>query len=658
MKYRLLILLLLLSLYSITGRASHIVGGEVTYKYLGDSLDAFGSHIMYQKYEVNVIIYEDCQNGQPLAITEDNPAWIGVFTGLGAIFAMDTGDNLTGGGKGIPYSSSLPVPANFDNACVTKIPATCLLRKIFTKIYSLPYNTSGYVVAYQRCCRNNATINIVSPGNHGATYFCTIPPSPIHNTSAIFRNYPPQIICLNNPLFYDHSAFDADGDSLSYEFCAASLGADETDIKPPPSRPTLSPPVYYDSVQYFPPFTSKLPITAFPQIQIDPSSGIITGTPNRIGRYLVTVCCHEWRDGILINTMKREFQFVVTSCTKVVVADIPQYSTDPNTYIVNCENFTVHFENTSKGGFAYHWDFGVPGTLSDTSNLFDPTYTYPDTGTFSVSLRVNPSSTCSDSISRFTKIYPKFRANFTDTGTQCPGAPLQFIDLTSATLRPITYWKWNFGDGDSSFSENPVHTYSVSGLYNVSLISENIRSCVDTTIRELVIDKFRPFAGHDTFIVKGELIRFNATGGIKYAWSPATNLSDTTIYNPIGVFHDTGQFVYNLHVESPYGCIGDDTIKVQVLDHAAFFVPNAFSPNGDGLNDIFRPLAIGYRNLNYFRVFDRWGEQIYFTGTLESGWDGTYKGKPSQLGTYYWEISYTDRFGAKGFMKGDVVLVR
>jgi len=646
-------LLLSLSFYQASG--SHIVGGEVTYQYLYDSISA-QTNVTYYKYQVNVIIYEDCLNGQPLAIQQDNPAYFGVFYGTGQIFEMDTSENA--GDKAIPYASSIPVPANFANACVTKIPATCLLKKTFSKTYMLPASSSGYIVAYQRCCRNGATVNITDPANNGATYFCTIPPMPVTNTSAVFRNYPPQIICLNNPLFYDHSATDADGDSLSYEFCPACIGADQTDIKPPPSPPDQLPPLYYDSVTYNFGFSSKTPITSYPEIQIDPVTGLITGTPSRVGRYLVTVCCHEWRDGFLINTLKREFQFVVTPCTKVVVADIPQFSTDPNTYIVDCKDYTVNFQNTSTGGFSYHWNFGVHGTSQDTSAAFEPTFTYPDTGTFTVQLLVNPSSTCTDSISRLVKIYPKFRADFADSGALCPGSPIQFTDMSSSTLKPIIYWKWMFGDGDTSLLQNPQHAYQYPGIYNISLVSENNHSCIDTAISQLIVDHFIPFAGNDTSIVKGETILFNASGGSEFMWVPATNLSDSSVFDPVGYYPDTGHFTYYVYVRSAYGCTGMDSIKVDVVDQAAFVVPSAFTPNGDGKNDIFRPLAVGYRNLNYFRVFDRWGNEVYFSTTLEVGWDGTYRNKEADMGTYFWEISFTDRFGKKGFMKGDVVLIR
>ncbi len=633
-------LILLLSVFRAD--ASHIVGGESTYKFLGTQ-DVYGA--IYNVYLVNLTIYEDCYNGQPSAIAEDNPAFLACYDSTGAIVDIDTGVN---------YVSNVLVPTNFNNLCVSNPPTVCLLKKTFQKKYYLRPSTYGYTIAYQRCCRNAAIINIFDPGDIGATYFCKIPPTGLaaSNNSAVFKNYPPQIICINNPLIYDNSATDADGDSLSYEFSTSLKGASSFQIKPVPSAPP------YDGVAYIPPFTSKQPISGSPQIVIDPKTGMITGTPNRIGRFLVTVSCHEWRGGKMINTMTREFQFVVTDCSKSVIADIPQFSDAPNTYVVDCKDYTVHFVNSSVGGTTYHWDFGVPAIGTDTSNEFEPTYVYPDTGTFMVKLTVNPGSTCTDSIWRYVKVFPRFLSDFVDTGRQCTGQAIGFLDNTYSTFQPVSGWKWVFGDGDSSTLQNPIHVYANGGTYNVMMSSQNVMNCVDTTVKQVVVEEFRPFAGNDTIIVKGENIQFLASGGIQYAWSPGTYLNDTGIYNPFGTYPDTGTFYYSLRVASAYGCVGNDTIKVQVVGSPSFFVPTAFSPNGDGKNDFFRPTAIGFKELAYFRVYSRWGELVYSGGNFETGWDGTYKGKQCEIGTYYWEICFLDRFGKKGYSKGDVTLVR
>ena len=643
---KILVLLLLVPFAKVS--ATHIVGGEVTYKYMGE-LSANRS-----LYEITLIIYEDCKNGQADAIEADNPAFISIYSLKPPIsyppYILDTT---------LFFTSSVNVPANFTNACVSNIPDVCLLKKTFVRQYALPHDDSGYIIAYQRCCRNGQIANIVDPGNQGATYFSVIPPRRLanNNNSAVFTNFPPQIICVNNPLYYDNSATDPDGDSLTYEFCSASEGVfdfgGQTVVKP-----YAGPPPYPDAQYITPPYSAATPFTGAPSIQIDPHTGIITGTPNRIGRYLVTVCCHEWRNGVLINTTKREFQFVVTDCSKVVVASIPQYSTDVNTYIVECDSFTVNFVNTSKGGFAYHWDFGVPVITSDTSDDFQPSYTYTDTGVYTVKLVVNPGSTCPDSISRFVKVFPKFHAAFSDSGLQCPDLPIYFKDQSETTIKPITSWSWNLGDGTFTNVQDPVHTYSAGGTYNVTLISQNIKNCIDTFVSQVVIDNFKPNAGKDTIIVKGETIYFNATGGSSFLWSPATYLSNPNIPDPIGYYPDTGVINYTVTVKSASGCTGADTIKVWVVNQAAFFMPTAFTPNGDGLNDVFRPVVVGYKSIRSFRIYNRWGQVVYASDNITDGWDGTYNHKHADMGTYFWQINYTDRFGKESYLKGDLTLVR
>lgn len=644
---RLLIWLVALAFSPGVLRASHIVGGDFTYTYVGDTM--IGG-VLHQRYKVTLYIYQDCVTGVQDAINQDNPAYLTIYenTNPPVFFMRDTNvfyDPVNGG--------DIKVPSNFSNDCINRAPELCLMRKRFERIYNFPASSVGYLVVYQRCCRNSSIINVIAPGDEGATYYCVIPPINRRNSAASFKNYPPQIICLNNPLYYDHSASDADGDSLSYEFCPAQVGATDADIKPI----TASPPPY-DTVGYFPPFSYANPMSGFPPIEVDPETGIISGTPNKLGRFLVTVCCHEWRDGIRINTTKREFQFVVTDCSKKVVADIPLLSKAPNTYLVNCTDFTIPFINKSSGGFEYKWYFDIEGKTTATSGEFEPTYTYPDTGTYLVKLVVNPGSTCPDSITRFVKIYPVFKAVFEDTGRYCPGLPITFLDKTTSTMKPISRWHWDFGDGATSGEQNPVHAFVAGETYNVMLISENFKGCVDSSLRKIVVQNFKPYAGDDTIIVKGEYIQFDAKGGTRYSWLKRLNLNDTSISNPRANYDDTGTYVYYLKVESDYGCKGIDTIRVMVVNKGYFVVPTAFSPNRDGHNDIFRPLAVGYSRVKAFRVFNRFGEVVYLGKAIEEGWDGTFKGKDADLGVYFWDINFVDRFGKEGSMSGEVTLVR
>lgn len=190
------------------------------------------------------------------------------------------------------------------------------------------------------------------------------------------------------------------------------------------------------------------------------------------------------------------------------------------------------------------------------------------------------------------------------------------------------------------------------------LIAKNAKGCIDSAYKKVFVEKFIPFGGNDTIIVKGEIINFNAKGGGQYIWSPSTYLSNPNIGNPVGSYPDTGRFTYVVLINSPSGCVGSDTFTVRVVGQSALFVPTAFSPNGDGRNDVLKPIGIGYRDLRYFKVFNRWGEMVYNTNRFNEGWDGTLRGANADMGTYFWVLSIVDRFGKEEMIKGDSQLVR
>ena len=626
-------LIILMMLSNVDVRASHIVGGELTYECLGGN-----------RYLVRLSVYRDCIGGSPGAIARDNPAYIFIYSSGGKIIVDDSiySENPKG----------VVIPVDFKADCITNAPRTCISRIDFSKVFYLPPSSVGYEILYQNCCRNRTVLNIINPDDAGTTIRAFIPPSASANcnNSARFNKFPPQIICINNPLVYDHSATDMDGDSLSYELC------DSYDY-PFKSHP-IDPWYPYNAVPYKSPFTSKSPMAGNPRIQINPKTGVISGTPNLQGRFVVAVCCHEWRNGRIINTITREFQFVVFNCSKAVIANIPQYSTDYNTYIVHCKDLTVKFDNLSTPAMAYHWDFGVDEFSGDTSNAFTPTYTYPDSGTYVVTLYLNKGTTCTDSISRFVKVYPKLIPNYDARSIACPGDTISFTDLSTTTY-PITQWIWNFDDNSElDYNQNTKHVFPYGGLYNVGLIAINSQGCLDTVFKKILIDPIKPNVGKDTVIVVDERINFNGQLNGSYKWMPSTYLSDPKIHNPIGTFTDTGTFKYIIEVKSDAGCLGYDTINVQVLAYPYLAIPNVFTPNGDGKNDLFRPLLVGYQSLRYFRIYNRYGEEIFNTQSITDFWDGTFKGQNQEVGVYYWMMGVKDRFGKDFERKGDVTLIR
>ncbi|RYZ55914.1 MAG: PKD domain-containing protein [Sphingobacteriales bacterium] len=621
-----------------SARASHIVGGE--FRFINLSSEVGPDSV---RYRIVFTLYMDCENPNPGAIQDEDVSSFYIFKG--------NGQPITGLEKyTIPKLSTKLLPADFSNSCVSNPPTTCLLRNIYEFTISLPNEPTGYVLLKSDCCRNASVVNVVDPSNVGSSYSIELPPRSVINNSAVYRNLPPQIICINVPFEYDHSAVDPDGDSLSYRFGPAFNGDNVSTPAPPPFQPIL----------YMGGFTFGKPLAGAPIISINSKTGVIKGTPNLTGRFVVAVYCSEWRNGVIINTVIREYQFVVTNCSKLVDAEIPQYSEEYNTYIVQCESLEVKFDNLSTGGFKYDWDFGVPGILTDVSSDFSPTFTYPDTGTYVVSLVVNKGSTCTDSTTRLVKVYPTFKTAFTFDDDPCPGISIQFTDSSFSSNPSYTAisWFWNFGDSITSTEPNPAHTFPEGGKYQVSLTSSNGKGCIDTAVNQVTVELFRPFAGNDTIIVQGESINFSATGGGTYLWTPDIYLNNNAIANPVGFYPDTGRFTYVVDITSPFNCMGSDTISVWVVSQGALFVPTAFSPNGDGVNDVLRPIGIGYSNIRYFRIFNRWGEQVFYTTQFNEGWNGIWKGKQADVGTYFWVLSVIDRFGKEEVVKGDVALLR
>ena len=164
------------------------------------------------------------------------------------------------------------------------------------------------------------------------------------------------------------------------------------------------------------------------------------------------------------------------------------------------------------------------------------------------------------------------------------------------------------------------------------------------------------FAGNDTNAILARPHQLQGSGGAIYLWTPAGALNNSFIAKPMATLYNDTYF--HVLVTDAIGCTDDDDVFIKVYEGPNYYLPNAFSPNGDGLNDIFRPTPVGISSTDYFRVFNRYGELMYETRQWMQGWDGTLKGSPSLVGTYVWIIKGTDKNGRMVEMKGTVILVR
>ncbi|MEO8772321.1 MAG: T9SS type B sorting domain-containing protein, partial [Ferruginibacter sp.] len=252
------------------------------------------------------------------------------------------------------------------------------------------------------------------------------------------------------------------------------------------------------------------------------------------------------------------------------------------------------------------------------------------------------------------------RALITVTVNSKPDLGDQVVKIcTGQTANIATLYNTTGLTSNWTFNQQPVTDPTIvneAGSYQ--LIASNATGCIDTAIVVLTINPpVTANAGPDGNAEPNQPYQLTGSGGGEYQWSPSQGLNNVFIANPLATIeHDQ---TYILLVKDDIGCFALDTVNLRVLNGPTFYVPSAFTPNGDGLNDFFRPTFVGIQSLDYFAVFNRYGEKVFEMTDLSSkGWDGTYKGKRQPIDNYVWQLKGVDRTGAVKIMRGNCVLIR
>ena len=236
---------------------------------------------------------------------------------------------------------------------------------------------------------------------------------------------------------------------------------------------------------------------------------------------------------------------------------------------------------------------------------------------------------------------------------------------TPAPLHALTdgyTWSWSPGSSlNNTGILNPV-AYPQHTSDFVFIVYDN-RGCPKPgkdTIHVTVLPKLAASAGRDTAVVVGQTLQLIATGGDRYVWSPPQSLSDANIANPVAIFAEPSDRIpYQVQVFNTAGC--KDTAFINIKVYATLptvFVPSAFTPNNDGINDVLRPLAVGMQQIQFFQIYNRWGQVVFTTQQNGKGWDGRINGQLQSNNTYVWMVKAIDFTGAVYFKKGTVTLVR
>ena len=649
---------------------------------------------------------------------------------------------------------SIPTPASIrqvpppDDPCLVIPENVCVQEGIYNFNLTLPIIDGSYHVFWRRCCRNQTINNIVDPRNTGATFTVEITAfaQRVCNDSPTFNNFPPTVICVNQPINFDHSATDPDGDQLVYEFCAPLEGGgpaggtpgsgndrDCDGIRPDPAN---CPPPFTPVTFVGPTFTEINPLAGNPQVTISALTGLITGTPEIQGQFVVGVCVKEYRNGELLSELRRDFQFNVSVCEIAVFAEIESdTSLGGQSFVINsCGETTIEFINESEkieNIQSYRWDFG---SGIDLVTSRDASITFPGIGQYDGTMIINEGLACADTAEISVNIYPSIEADFEFDYDTCFGSPVEFVDLSTTGSEQMVGWEWDFGDGvgtsgltnpnylyptpgvkqvtlrvtdvnqcqaeeikdvdyfpvppfiiveptsfvgcvpasikfqnlsvpiDSTYDViwdfgdgntsneiSPIHTYMAAGTYSISLdITSPIGCNIETDFPGWINVKDAPSAGFSfsperptTF---NPTVSFfdQSTDAVAWQWTFGEE-SAAFIANPVHTFQDSGLKVVEQVVFHPNGCTDTAFAQLDVLPAVTYYLPNAFTPNGDGQNDLYKGVGVTQDMLNFqLRIWSRWGELVFETSDPEEGWNGKMRntGEDLPFGVYVCKVTY------------------
>lgn len=211
---------------------------------------------------------------------------------------------------------------------------------------------------------------------------------------------------------------------------------------------------------------------------------------------------------------------------------------------------------------------------------------------------------------------------------------------------------------------NPIVSSPVAGsfTYVLGVVDANgCHSVKNDSVVVTILPQVKIFAGNDTLIAINEPLQLNAqdvtnSNFTSYSWSPSFGLNNSSVKNPVAILDRN--VVYIITARTAEGCVAQDDISIKVFQKPDIFVPTAFTPNGDGLNDVLKVIPVGIKELKYFTVYNRWGEIVFKTNNPSIGWDGKYKSQRQDTYVFVWEAMGIDFKGETIFKKGTVTLIR
>ena len=292
--------------------------------------------------------------------------------------------------------------------------------------------------------------------------------------------------------------------------------------------------------------------------------------------------------------------------------------------------------------------YSINGGAYQTSNIFSNL----DSGMYVITVKDSTNRIASNNAEIITTVPPQIK--LVALPASCSNNDGIILASVKNGVAPFLYGINNSSfSPDSNFRSLPIGNYTIT-------VKDSLSCTASTYISVPLKDNAKLFAGNDTNAVINHPIQLNAidvnnSGFTSYIWSPSTGLSNPDIANPIGILNNN--ITYTVIASNSIGCKASDVITIKVYRGPEIYVPTAFTPNNDGINDRLKPIPVGIKNFLFFEIYDRWGQKIFYTNDANKGWDGNIKGSHTSQSTYVWFTQGYDFEGKLVKRKGTVTLI-